>query len=273
MRRRSYSAAARELNLTHGAISQRLRALELDLKTPLFRRAGNAMVPTPAAEALAAAATRAFADLSAAVDAISLAAAHDPLVVSLNAQFATRWLAGRLGCLETAGLQLSIRVEDRLADFAGDGVDAAIRLGAGPWPGVERALLIDEALFPVCSPDLAARHGLGDDPVMGEAPLLTHQSLPWAPWFAAMGVPARPARGLQFDDSGLLLDAAVRGLGVALARRTLVEDDLRHGRLVRAHPGELDCPGGVWLVWRADNPKLARIEAFRAWLEAETVCA
>ena len=84
-----------------------------------------------------------------------------------------------------------------------------------------------------------------------------------------MGLEAPPTEGLAFDDSGLLLEAAVRGLGVALARRTLVDEDLRTGRLVRAAPGELARPGGVFLVWRADNPKLRRIEAFRAWLEAE----
>src|SRR5437868_14362861 len=128
-RHRSYSRAARELAVTHGAVSQQIRRLEAELGARLFERRGNAMVPTPDADRLAAGVARGLGVLGDAVAEFAAAAERDPLVVSLDAQFASRWLPSRLQRLlaDPAGANLEFRVEERLADFTTDGVDVGIR--------------------------------------------------------------------------------------------------------------------------------------------------
>jgi len=274
VRHRSYSKAARELNLTHGAVSHQLRRLETDLGALLFRRSGNDMLPTPAAEALAEAIAQSFVDLEHALDRTRRSAASEPLVVSLAGQFATRWLAPRLPRLSAADLNVQLRVEDREADFVRDGVDVGVRLGSGVWEGVESAEILAETLFPVCSPAFAERHGISTGEALLRVPLLQPAFGAWSDWFAAQGHPApgleAPRSGdLRIEDSALMLEAAVQGLGAALARSSLVEQDLRDGRLVRAAPGEVAAGVGFYVVWRADSRKLDRIAAFRAWLDAE----
>ena len=122
-RHRSYSRAAQELAVTHGAVSQQIRRLEAELGARLFERRGNAMVPTPAAERLAGRIGQGLDVLQNAVAEFAQAAERDPLVLSLDPQFANRWLPSRLGRLlaDPAGANLEIRVEERRADFVTDG--------------------------------------------------------------------------------------------------------------------------------------------------------
>ena len=268
-RHRSYSRAARELSVTHGAVSQQIRRLEAELGARLFRRQGNAMIPTPEAARLAVGVEQGIGLLHEAVAEFTAAGERDALVVSLDPQFAARWLPSRLQRLlaDPSGATLELRVEDRLADFVTDGVDVAIRYGVGPWPGVESRRLFGEILFPVCSPGLAARHPLKRPEDLLAAPLL-HGYRPWSLWFAQFGLQA-PRKGLQFDDSMMLLEAAAQGLGVALARSGLIESDLAAGRLVRPLKGRIGSEFGHYAVWRADNRKCARIAGLADWLVRE----
>jgi LysR family glycine cleavage system transcriptional activator len=271
-RHRSYSRAARELNVTHGAVSQQIRKLEDELGTKLFVRQGNAMEPTATGRHLAARVGEALAVLHQGMD-VARASSKGPLVISTSAAFATRWLVTRLGRLsrQTDELDLQMRVEDRAADFVTDGVDIGLRFGRGPWPGVESIQLLGERLFPVCSPGFLERHPVTRPEDLLTVPLLRHTAMHWRVWFKAMGMeePAqRPA--LTFDDTSLMLDAAAQGMGMALARSGLSERDLREGRLVRPIPGEVTVETGHHFVWRADSPKLARILKLRDWFLAET---
>src|SRR5215207_7132865 len=127
-RHRSYSRAAQELTVTHGAVSQQIRRLEAELGARLFERRGNTMIPTPDAQRLAVEVARGLGVLKNAVGDFHAAAVRDPLVVSLDTQFANRWLPSRLQRMlaEPAGENLEIRVEERRADFTTDGVDMAV---------------------------------------------------------------------------------------------------------------------------------------------------
>jgi LysR family glycine cleavage system transcriptional activator len=238
-RHRSYSRAARELFVTHGAVSQQIRKLEDELGTKLFVRQGNAMAPTATGQRLADQVTAALATLHAGVDDARLAA-RGPLVISSSAAFASRWLVTRLERLarETDEPDLIVRAEDRVADLTTDGVDIALRFGCGVWPGVEVATLMIERIFPVCSPDFLVRHPIKEPRDLLNVPLLRHVGLPWAIWLTAMGVDEAPRQqGLGFEDTALMLDTAAHGVGVALARSGLAERDLREGRLVRPFVG------------------------------------
>jgi LysR family transcriptional regulator, glycine cleavage system transcriptional activator len=269
-RRRSYSRAAEELSVTHGAVSQQIRKLEEELGARLFARKGNAMIPTPEAERLASEIDRAMQILQVAVDDFSQAAERDPLVVSLDPQFAARWLPPRLPRLtsDPAGANLDLVVESRLANFVTDGVDMGVRYGPGPAPGVETVLLLREQLFPVASPELAAKYDFRSPADLLAAPLLRHRHRAWDLWFSAFGL-TDPGKGMEFEDSIMLVDSAALGMGVALGRSSLIEQDLASGRLVRLLPHAVDNDYATYLAWRPDNPKLRRIHALRDWLLAE----
>jgi LysR family glycine cleavage system transcriptional activator len=289
----SYSAAARELGLTQGAVSQQIRGLEAQFGTRLFQRRGNEMIPSPAAAKLATEVRGAIDQLQAAVADLAIAAAQDPLVLSMENRFATRWLGPKLARLlaDPAGANLSLRVEERVADFTIDEVDAAVRLGRGDWTGLQAERLTTERFWVVCSPDFAAQHPIVTPADLLEVPLIHNPERLWPLLFEPHGLPSPPQRGLVSDDSLLVLDAVARGLGAALVRSTLVEEDVRAGRLVRPlrdsiplpinfiRPGKLvrfvrkgDPPPpefGYFLVWRPDSRKQRRIQALRDWLVAE----
>ena len=270
-RHRSYSRAADELSVTHGAVSQQIRKLEAELGARLFERRGNSMIPTPAAARLAVETGRALGLLREGVAAFAAQAVNDPLIISVDPQIASRWLPPRLSRLvrDPAGAHLDFRVEERLADFTTDGVDVGLRYGGGAYLGLESRLLARETLFPVCSPDFIARHPIARAADLATVPLLHHRRLGWRPWFTAQGLGAPPQEGLAFEDSLMLLEAAAEGLGVALGRSTLVAQDLAVGRLVRPLPGEVASDRDIHVVWRADSRKLPRIAALRDWLMAE----
>lgn len=271
-RHRSYSRAADELFVTHGAVSQQVRKLEDELGVQLFTRRGNQMEPTPTGAALAAQVSAAIETLRHGVDS-ARRAASGPIVVSTGTAFATRWLVTQLARLtaETGELDLTIRVEDRLSDLSTDGADVALRFGEGPWPGADAVRLIDEVVFPVCSPGLLARHPIQKPEDLVTAPLLRHTELPWSLWFRAMGVEAPAlAPALGFDNSAMMLDAAAQGLGFALARSGYAKRDLEDGRLVRPLPGQVEVATGHNFVWRPENPKLPRILKLRDWFLKET---
>ena len=269
-RHRSYSRAADELSVTHGAVSQQIRRLEEDFGARLFIRRGNLMEPTPAAAALAARVAEAVGILHDGVTALTDDACCGPLVLSTVPAFAVRWLAPRLGRLPADIGDVQLHVEERMANLVSDGVDAALRMGVGPWPGLTSTPLFPETLYPVCSPDFLARYPIREPADLRRVPLLRHTVWRWSLWFQIMRIEAPDdAGGLIFDDSALLVEAATQGLGVALARAGLVEQDILSGRLVRPVAGEVGIDAGYHFVWRPDSAKLPRILALRDWLLGE----
>jgi LysR family glycine cleavage system transcriptional activator len=270
-RHRSYSRAADELAVTHGAVSQQIRKLEAELGAPLFRRQGNGMIPTPAALRLAERIATAQAILGDAVEEFASSASRDALVVSIDPQLGVRWLPQRLARLlaDPAGANLDLRFEERLADFVTDGVDVGLRYGRGLETGVEHALLFHEQLFPVCSPSLAGREAIRAPEDLLTATLLRHTHRPWWLWFSCFDLPEPAPSGPEFADSLMIIEAAAQGMGVALARSSLVQQDLQTGRLVRLFPEAIQNDFAFYVAWRADNPKLARIHVLRDWLIAE----
>lgn len=274
-RHRSYSRAAAELAVTHGAVSQQLRKLEAELGARLFNRQGNRMIPTPAAQRLAERIGGAIVDIREAVDDFTQAADCSPLVISLVPQFGTHWMPPRLPRLtvDPAGANLEFRIEDRVADFITDGVDMGVRYSRGPAPGFETSLLFEETLSPVCSPELAARLSISTPEDLLTAPLLRHVTRPWRLWFSGFGLQEPPPSGPIFDDGWMLVEAAAAGLGVALGRSSLINAHLASGRLVRLLPHVVDNDFAYYVAWRPDSPKLRRILALRDWLVAEAAAS
>ena len=286
----SYSGAARELALTQGAVSQQIRKLEMRYGVRLFYRRGNEMIPTVEAERLASEVKDILDRLRLAIADLVKATDQEVLVVSADARFASLWLGPKLPSLlaHPAGAKLNIRVEERIANFRTDGVDAAIRMGRGDWPDLECQRLTTDRLWLVCSPAFAALHPITCPDDLLTIPLIhSHENL-WPLLLDRYGLPAPPAEGLVSNDSMLVLDAVLRGLGAALLRNSMVEENLRAGELTRplddsiilprnfVRPGRLvrfvrESDGeppelGYFLVWPRESQKRNRINALREWL-------
>jgi LysR family transcriptional regulator, glycine cleavage system transcriptional activator len=270
-RLQSYSKAAEELGLTHGAVSHRIRELEQRLGRQLFRRAGNSMVLTNAGQTLQAQVRQALSLLEQAfVDPNPrVVAASRPVVVTAVPSLASTWLFARLSEFrsERPDIDIALRVSEALSDFKKEGVDLGVRLGLGGWPGLNAVKLFDEALTPVCTPEYRDRLGLKAPEDLARATLLRNTWTPWARWFSAAGLDwPEPKSGPSFDDSPLLLRAAMQGDGVALARHWLAVDELRAGRLVFPFDITVRDDFGYWLIWPSRGQIHPQAEAFRIWL-------
>lgn len=271
-RHRSYTAAAAELQVTHSAVSQAIRRLEEELGAKLFYRRGSFMEPAPSTAILARAYCEAAQSLSRSLLDIASRNSPDSLVISLPPGFARLWLSSRLPSLDAAfpGLTCDLRTTRELATLDGDGVDAALRIGTGPWPPARQEALFDISLFPVASPQVAERHNIISPDLIARAPLLDQRDFPWDSWFDTLGVEAPRLGGRPvFDDESLALDAAAAGQGCALTYAEAVEPYLQTGRLVRLPGPTALTPRRAYLIWREDNPKLRLIRNFSWWLRGE----
>jgi LysR family glycine cleavage system transcriptional activator len=267
----SFSAAARELNLTHGAISRQMKSLETHLGVRLFRRLNRRVELTDAGAAFLPAARTALDVVEASAARLSAATRQGPLVVSCLPTFMMRWLIPRLYDFNARHPAIDIRLSasSSSVDFARDGVDVAIRIGAGPWPeGIEAQAFMSEEIGPVCSPALAKRRKLRRPSDFGQHTLLHTETRAdaWSDWLArskTAGVDA--AKGQRFEHFYFLLEAAVAGLGVAVAPRPLVMEDLKLGRLV-APFGFVRSGRQYCLLYPAELAELAKVRTFRSWI-------
>lgn len=267
----SYSRAASELNVTHGAISHRIRELEQRLKIRLFQRAGHNMQPTRAAETLLAQVRQALGMLQLTFPD-KTRRSPDKLVVGVHPAFATRWLIRRLDRFVAAEpkLAVEIRTTADLGDFLAPGIDIAVRYGAGIWPNAISVRLCGEVLFPVCSPEYQANMRLQRPADLARCTLLRHLWQPWSSWLQAAGLSLHePTSGLSLSDSAMLLEAAAAGQGVALARALFARDALAAGNLVKLFDLEVPDTNFYCAVWRAGTALTAPADAFRLWLLSE----
>lgn len=270
VRLESYSAAARELGLTHSAISHRLRELEARLGARLFERRGQRMIPTSRGRALAEPVGRALALLADAFPADR--PTRQPLRVSVLPSFAHRWLVPRLAGFRAAHPEIELQLEARLelALPGSGGIDAGLRYGLGEWPGLVATRLAGEWLFPVCAPGYREALALAAPADLARAVLLRHARQHWAPWFDAAGLSLPEPRDTPlYEDASLLLEAAAGGEGVALARGLLAARDLASGRLVAPFAPTVFDRSAYYLV-RPAVPRRANAAADRLaeWIRA-----
>jgi LysR family transcriptional regulator, glycine cleavage system transcriptional activator len=267
----SFSRAAEELHLTHGAVSHALRAMEAELGTALFRRRGNTMLLTDAGQLLAAHVRDALARLARGLEEVRVASetGRPVLTVSVLPAFAARWLLPRLTGFYALHPEIDVvlRATPALADFVRENVDLAIRYGPGQWPGLEAEKLLDEAIFPVCSPGFLGRHALREPADLLGVTLLRDLRQPWQGWFRLVGLVAEePVHGPAFNDAGLLLQSAAAGHGVALARANLAREDMADGRLVRLFADGARAEYAYYLVRPAGRTPTPKVAAFATWL-------
>lgn len=262
-----WSRAAAELHLTHGAVSHQVKALEAELGVALFDRQRRRVQLTEAGRQLAEG-VRDGLDLLASVTArVRERGAGHALTISVLPSFAAGWLVARLGDFIAAepSIELNLQSSTALADFRGDGVDAAIRYGGGRWPGVVTEKLLDDEIFPVMSPDFLRRHAIDRPAQLLDVPRVSSGRQPWTPWLLAAGVAPEEPRAM-YSDAELAYQAAVRGHGAALGRTSLVADRLRDGSLVAPFSLRVASPYAYYLVYPEISQRKPAFVRFRGWL-------
>lgn len=274
----SVSQAAGELHVTHGAVSRHIRALEDALGRPLFVRDGRGLALTADGHRLRDSAGEAFGVLQAGWTALQRGPRAAALVLGCPGSLLARWVIPRLERLaaDLPDLTLHLSAQEGGVDLAAAGLDAALLLGEAPWPaGWQVWPLAPERIGPVLSPRHARFAALRDGPprALLDEPLLHTASRPqaWPRWLASQQLADAPHLGTGFDHLTYLLEAAVAGLGVAIAPRELVQADLDSGRLVA--PWGFADTGGTWALCATRGNPDARIPLLADWLRRDLLSA
>jgi len=273
-RHESFTRAAEELCVTQGAVSHQVKALEAELGLKLFNREPRRLVITAVGREYLVVVRDALDQIAAGTDRLLQRQSSGILTVSMSPNFASKWLVHRLGRFAEAHPEIDLRVSATLhhVDFAREDVDLAVRHGDGTAPGLDITRLCTEELFPVCSPKLLrGRHALRRPADLAHSVLLHLENRrDWSKWLDAAGAPdADLSRGPVLNQASLVIDAAVDGQGVALARTGLAAQDLISGRLVRPFALALAVSYAYWIVSPKATAKLPKIVTFRNWLLAE----
>ncbi|QPL47077.1 LysR family transcriptional regulator [Halomonas sp. A40-4] len=277
----SVTAAAEELSVTHGAVSRQLRSLDDHFGVALFTKAGRGIALTPHGEKLQSGLSDAFAQLRDSCAALKRDVEDAPFTLACPGSLLARWLIPRLDRLhrDLPDLKLKVVVSESEHPEKQTDASATLAFSEPPWPAeVDVVELIPEQICAVASPPLAAQCDPANPATLFDNTLLYTASRPqaWPHWASAHGLEqsqleAALHQGQGFEHLYYLMEAAVAGLGVAIAPTLLVEDDLKSGRLV-APWGSIETPARLclWLPAQADlltHPR--RSEPLAEWLKGE----
>lgn len=280
-RHQSFSAAANELNVTPAAVGQLVRTLEDWLGTPLFHRSSSGRVRLVATEA----AERALPDIRAGFDRLTLGleklkegSISGVLTVTVSPAFAAKWLLPRIDSFHSAWPDTDVRLDTNLraVDFVSQRIDIGVRYGAGEWAGLVAEKLMEEEVYPVCSPSLLGKFSklqnlgsLTKQTLIHDLSMDSHTGFPtWETWLKKAGLAeVSTSRGMKINNSAAVLQAAIDGQGIALARSVMARDDVAAGRLVRLFPEiKFESALAYYVVYRQECANLPRLKAFRDWL-------
>jgi LysR family transcriptional regulator, glycine cleavage system transcriptional activator len=277
----SYVAAARELSVTPAAVGQQVRALESWLGVPLFRRLDSGekrLVVSQGAESALLDFRDGFSRIETGVRKLRERRVQEVITVTASQAFVAKWLLPRLQDFTSVHPSVDVRLDvtDRVVDVSRGEADIGVRCGPGKWRGLLSTHLMDEEVFPVCNPSLANALGnalgigaLAKQTLIHDATLKAEAVFPtWRQWLTRAGVNSNRAdQGLKINSSAAVIQAAIDGQGVALARRTLVQDDLQGKRLVRMFPNiSWPISWSYYAVYSREGIEQSAVKLFHDWL-------
>ncbi|MHA2768318.1 LysR substrate-binding domain-containing protein [Vibrio harveyi] len=273
----SFTSAAKALHLTTGAISQQIIQLEEQLGFTLFERHSRGIRLTPKGLQLSQTSQFHFSELRKALEELQIEKPHNEIRLKLTPSFAFKWLVPRLESfhLNNPDLQVQIFAEGALVNSELKDYDVAIDYGPHPYRDKNAKRILDEQLLPVMSVKYLEDHGWlktpKTTPEQWRDATLLHDAMPWdkAPrdyewlyWASSMGLDFKTDSGHFFNRTDMAMSAAEAGVGIAMARMALVEDELKNGRLVS--PFEpVDANAGYYLII---NTRSEPTERFKKWL-------
>ena len=267
----SFTKAAAELTVTQAAISHQIKALESHLGVVLFIRRPRKLELSPQGKALLPVVSACFDQIDASIATLRKHDRNHAITVRLAPSFAAKWLSPRLEDFRRRhpSIDLSLNHSNAAVDFGREQIDLAVTYGKGDWPGVVADPVLKIDFFPVCSPAF----------MRGDHPLTTLENLShytllhdadhrnWTDWLKLAGLAeVDPTRGTVVDDTNVLIQAAIDGLGVALGSTSFVDDHLDAGRLVRPFDLDLQSDFAYYIVCPKHNLKRPEVRAFKEWL-------
>jgi LysR family glycine cleavage system transcriptional activator len=268
-RHENFSLAAKELHLTSSAISHQVRGLEEEIGVALFMRHGKRIAITPDGRRFAATLRKLMSEIADATEALKHGGRQQRLTISTTPSFAARWLSQRLGRFieRHPGMEVMLQSSAALTDFTLESTDVGIRVGNGPYPGLAVERLMDDYYYPVVSPRFNGGRLPRSPRELSKSTLLRCQLEPWLPWFQSARLDlGEPTSRLVFQDSSMLVRAAIEGHGIALGRHVLVAPELASGELVRLFDVALKCPFSYYLVCLPESLHKPQVQAFREWV-------
>lgn len=268
----SFTRAAIELCVTQAAVSHQVKSLEVQLNVILFKRLPRGLMLTREGETLLPVLRESFDRIAQTLGQFQAGHYREVLTVGAVGTFAVGWLLPRLGDFQARYpfIDLRLSTHNNRVDVAAEGLDYAIRFGAGAWHGTHACELLAAPLTVLCVPAIARQlHSPGD--VLKHTLLRSYRADEWSLWFQAAGLPADTLvpRSIVFDSSLAMMEAALQGNGVALApammfSRQLAQDVIRQ-------PFEVGITtGSYWLTRLQSRAETPAMLAFRQWLEEVT---
>jgi LysR family glycine cleavage system transcriptional activator len=271
-RHENFTLAAAELGMTQAAVSYQIRLLEERIGVPLFIRSKRRVTLSEAGRRMAPAVSDAFDRIA---EGFADLVDDDETVLSISTAqtFAANWLAARLGAFQVARPELAVRLQtsNDMVDFARDEVDAAIRMGEGPWPGLRHHFLFRLHFTPVCAPEFRDRHAIAAPQDLLRVPRLSPDDEWWTAWLGLAGVtpPEERTPGIRLDSQATEGQATLAGHGVALMTPMFWKAELAAGRLVQLFPLVASDQRAHWLVYPEHKRSRAKVRLFRDWLLGE----
>lgn len=262
-----FSSAARELNVTHAAISQHVRSLEAHLDEKLLIRGAHGMTLTATGSALANALAEGFGMIISGVQAVTDAHTHRPVNISTTPTFAEVWLMPKLGAFWTEHPDIYLQVQPYMgmSNLRAEGIDVAIRFGAGNWPGLDVVPLLMSPVTVVCSPDYTEANSLDEIENIDDLYwIFSEFSSEQYAWGKKIGVDFRLTEFKELASNALTLSAVRSGLGVSIQTRVLVEDDIASGRMKVLYEGD---PEGIgYYIVTLPGVLSPQVRTLRNWL-------
>jgi LysR family glycine cleavage system transcriptional activator len=266
----SFTAAARELGLTQGAVSRQISLLEDQFGRRLFERDSRNVRLSTAGEIYAEAVRSALGQLRDAALGLMSNRHSGSLNLAILPTFGTRWLMPLIPDFVARHPDITINFATRIGrfDFTRERLDAAIHHGMPDWPDADCTLLMHETVVPVVSPEFLASRAIAAPADISRLPLLHMATRPgaWSEWFEAQGLSAPTGPGMQFEQFGTVAQACMAGLGVALLPQVLIAGELQRGQLVPAPGTPMQSRSAYYLVVPHDKRGHPPVASFRDWL-------
>jgi len=269
----SFKLAAAELNVTPGAVSRQIKAIEDELGVPLFTRLGTGVALTSAGEDLYGVLASSFSRAADVVRTVKRGDRSKNVTLACTDAFATTWLIPRMPDFWARYDDISVDhlISDNPRDYRRAEVELRIRYGFGSWLDENAELLFDETIYPVCGPEFARTHADATAGSLPELPLLHVDWVDpdWTSWdevFRRATLPHGPTRGRRFGKFFVALQAAQANQGVAVGWHRLVKTLIGEGKLVRLTDLEMPAPGGYYLTWNNNRTLSPAAERLRDWL-------
>ncbi|MEM7188861.1 MAG: LysR substrate-binding domain-containing protein [Pseudomonadota bacterium] len=268
--RLNLSKAAKDLGVTHGAVSRQIKQLEQYLGVALLRRLPGGVELTDAGARLHLSTQQAFAALEQGISATKRTQRRRSITISLSSSLAIKWLVPKLPEFRERhpGISVYLDTDDQFVDFSDSDVDVALRYGRVQSDDLFTERLLAERLIVTAAPALVPEDQPSPSSI-AQLPLLHDQFHPyWDAWADAAGMPEPniQSKSAVFPDSAVLIAAAIDGQGVMLVRHILIADDLAAGRLVCLSDVSVEQERALHLVCRDGDQRSAPISTFRSWI-------